>query len=278
MPDFSRGGYLHLDMHIGVRVGLEFRKRYLAFEHSAITRWQPVHVEGVAVPVASPEDEMRIAIVRFAFRVWALPWGRWMPLPSGWKEQFAGFPSLSARQGVHVMEHHLGHSRTAICRIRKDEDDLVVHCGDLARLRHSMREMSGFTSRYGIADVAVHLARKTSYLASRLLLRLMPGRLPPKRRPVAGGLVVAVIGPDGVGKSTQVDRLTQTFRWKFGCAQAYVGTGDGRGWWLRKGLKSLVFPHRQPSSPRSGKTTRFHPGEVGSRRGLLRLDWHCGGS
>jgi thymidylate kinase len=87
--------------------------------------------------------------------------------------------------------------------------------------------------------------RKTSYLALRFLQRLMPGRLPPKRRPAAGGFVVAVIGPDGLGKSTQVDRLTQVFRWKFGCEQAYVGTGDGSGWWLRKGLQNLVFPHRR---------------------------------
>ena len=62
---------------------------------------------------------------------------------------------------------------------------------------------------------------------------------------MAGGFVVALVGPDGLGKSTQVDRLAQIFRWKFGCAQAYVGTGDGRGWWLRKGLQSLVFPHRR---------------------------------
>ena len=245
VPDFSRGGYLHLDMHIGVRVGREFRKRYLAFEYPAIAQWQPVHVDEVVVPVASPEDAMRVAIARFAFRVWALPWRRWVPVPDGWKRQFARLPSLSTQQGVHVVGYQLGHARTATCRIRKDDDHLGVHRGDLLRLRRSIREICGFTSPWGIADLAIHLARKTSYLASRLLERLIPGGFPPKRRPAAGGLVVAVIGPDGVGKSTQIDRLTRVFRWKFGCEQAYVGTGEGRGWWLRKGLQYLAFPHRQ---------------------------------
>lgn len=244
VPDFSHGRYLHLDMHIGARIGWEFRKRYLAFDYAAITRWVPINVDGVPVPVASPEDELRMTIARFAFRAWTLPWRQWIAVGNRWKDQFACLPFQPGEQGLHTVEFALG-GRTVSCRFRQNADGLLAHRGDLARLRRSIREMSGFTGRYGIADAAVHLVRKTSYLALRFLHRLMPGRLPPKRRPMAGGLVVALIGPDGLGKSTQVDRLAQIFRWKFGCAQAYVGTGDGDGWWLRKAVQSLVFPHRR---------------------------------
>lgn len=244
LPDFSRGRYLHLDMHIGVRVGWEFRKRYLAFDHAAIARWEPIYVDGVSVPVVSPEDEIRIAIARFAFRAWTLPWNQWVAVGDRWKDQLARLPSLSDEQGLHVVEYTFGGGRTVSCRFLESPDGLAAQRGDLARLRRSIREMCGFTGAHGIADAAVHLGRKTSYLALRLLQRLAPGRFPPKRRPMAGGFVVALVGPDGLGKSTQVDRLTQIFRWKFGCAQAYVGTGDGSGWWFRKGLQSLVFPHR----------------------------------
>jgi thymidylate kinase len=244
VPDFSHGRYLHLDMHIGVRIGWEFRKRYPTFDYAAITRWEPIYVDGVPVPVVSPEDELRITIARFAFRAWALPGKQWISVGDRWKDQFACLPFLPCEQGWHVVEYAFG-GRTVSCRFRQSAEGLVAHRGDLARLRRSIREMSGFTGRYGIADATVHLVRKTSYLALRFLQRLMPGRLPPKRRPAAGGFVVALIGPDGLGKSTQVDRLTQIFRWKFGCAHAYVGTGDGNGWWLRKALQSLVFPHRR---------------------------------
>ena len=245
VPDFAQGGYLHLDTHIGFRVGWEFRKRYLAFDHSTITRWERTCVDGVSVPVASPEDEIRIAIARFAFRVWALPWQQWVAIAGDWTDQLANLPSVAGEQGLYVAEYKFGRGETVKCRIRQGASGLFVHRGDLARLRHSLRERSGFTKAGGIADPAVHLVRKTSYLALRLLGRLMPGGVPAKRRPAAGGIVVAVVGPDGLGKSTQVDRLTQLFRWKFGCAKAYVGTGDGGGWWLRKGLQHLVFPHRR---------------------------------
>ena len=40
VPDFSNGRYLHLDVHIGVRVGREFRKRYPAFDYAAIKRYE----------------------------------------------------------------------------------------------------------------------------------------------------------------------------------------------------------------------------------------------
>lgn len=245
LPDFSRGRYLHLDMHIGIRVGWAFRKRYLAVEYAAITRWESIYVEGVSVPVVSPEDEARITIIRFAFRAWVLPWRQWVPVRDRWEDQFARLPFRCSQQGLHVVEYTFGGGRTASCRFRQSDDGLVAHRRDLTRLRRSIREMCGFTGRYGIADAAVHLARKTSYLAVSFLQRLMPGALPPKRRPAAGGLVVALIGPDGLGKSTQVDRLTQIFRWKFDCAQAYCGTGEGSGWRLRKALQTLVFPHRR---------------------------------
>ena len=245
LPDFSCGRYLHLDMHIGVRVGREFRKRYLAFDYAAIARWEPIHVDGVPVPVVSAEDEIRIAIARLAFRAWTLTWRRWVIVGDRWKDQLARLPFASDGQGLHVVEYPFGGGRTVICRFRQTADTLVAHRGDLASLRRSIREKDGFTGRYGVADGAVHLVRKSSYLALRLLQRLMPGSFPPKRRPMAGGLVVALIGPDGVGKSTQARRLTQILRWKFGCAQAYVGIGEGSGWWLRKGLQNLVFPHRR---------------------------------
>ncbi|WP_245460289.1 hypothetical protein [Mesorhizobium sp. M1B.F.Ca.ET.045.04.1.1] len=268
LPDFSHGRYLHLDMHIGGRVGREFRKRYPVFDYAAITRWESVSVDGVSIPVVSSEDELRITIARFAFRAWAPPWRQWITVGDGWKDQIARLPFLSSESELRVMEYELGGGRTVSCRFMQSGDGLAAHRGDLARLRRSIREMCGFTGRYGIADAAVHLARKTSYLGLRFLQRLMPGSFPPKRRPAAGGFVVALIGPDGTGKSTQADRLTQIFRWKFGCAQAYVGTGDGNGWWLRKALQALVFPHRRRLKSLAGHDGKDSLGRSGAKEGV----------
>ncbi|MDX8491197.1 hypothetical protein RFN29_06360 [Mesorhizobium sp. VK22B] len=268
LPDFSRGRYLHLDMHIGCRVGREFRKRYPVFDYAAITRWESVSVDGVAIPVVSPQDELRITIARFAFRAWAPPWRQWITVGDGWKDQIARLPFLPGESGLRVVECEFGRGGPVNCRFLQSADGLAAHRGDLARLRRSIREMCGFTGRYGIADAAVHLTRKTSYLGLRFLQRLMPGSFPPKRRPAAGGFVVALIGPDGMGKSTQADRLTQIFRWKFGCAQAYVGTGDGNGWWLRKALQTLVFPHRRRLKSLARHDSKDSLGRSGAKEGV----------
>lgn len=244
VPDFSRGAYLHLDLHIGIRVGWEFRKRYLALDYPAIGRWERASSGGVSVPVVSPEDEIRIAIARFAFRVWRFPWRQWVVISGNWKEQLSRLRSESGESGLHHVEFKLG-CGAVTCRVRPSEGGLLVHGGDLARLRHAIRHRSGFSIVSGMTDAAVHLARKSSYLALRVLGYLMPGAVPAKRRPSTGGLVVALVAPDGLGKSTQVDLLTRRFRWKFGCARAYVGTGEGSGWWFRKRLQKLVFRRRR---------------------------------
>lgn len=245
VPDFSRGAYLHLDLHIGIRVGREFRKRYLVFDYAAIARWERISVAGMSIPIVSPQDEIRISIARFAFRGWTLPWTRWVPVGLAWKDQLSCLPSTSSKQGPSVVGYEFGRGRTVSCRIQPNEDGFVVHRGDLARLRRAIRHRCGFSGDSGIADAAVHVVRKASYLALRFVGRLFPGAVPAKRRPAVGGIVVALVGPDGLGKSTQVDLLTRTFRWKFGCAQAYAGISEGRGWWFRRELQRLVFPRRR---------------------------------
>ena len=47
------------------------------------------------------------------------------------------------------------------------------------------------------------------------------------------GIVVALVGPDGVGKSSQTAQLTKTLGREFRCTAVYLGSGDG-GWRLRQ--------------------------------------------
>lgn len=61
---------------------------------------------------------------------------------------------------------------------------------------------------------------------------------PAKPQPLACGIVVALIGPDGVGKSSQTARLTSLFQQNYKCTAVYLGSGDG-GWKLRRTAKRL---------------------------------------
>jgi thymidylate kinase len=50
---------------------------------------------------------------------------------------------------------------------------------------------------------------------------------------VSRGMVVALVGPDGVGKTSQTAELTRTLQAQFKCTAVYLGSGEG-GWRLRR--------------------------------------------
>ena len=58
-----------------------------------------------------------------------------------------------------------------------------------------------------------------------------------RRSPNTGGIIVAIIGSDGSGKSTQVKALCTWLDWKVDVATAYFGSGDGKISWHRAILR-----------------------------------------
>ncbi|TIO39863.1 MAG: hypothetical protein E5Y00_34500, partial [Mesorhizobium sp.] len=67
----------------------------------------------------------------------------------------------------------------------------------------------------------------------------------------------------------QATRLRQIFGWKFGCAQVYVGTGDGNGWRLRKALQAVVSPHRRRLKSLAQNDGNDSSGRAWSKGGLV---------
>lgn len=72
-------------------------------------------------------------------------------------------------------------------------------------------------------------------------------------------MVVALVGPDGVGKTSQTAELTRTLGRQFKCTAVYLGSGEG-GWALRRIVKRQFLklrarrvrtgPAASPSAPR----------------------------
>ena len=84
--------------------------------------------------------------------------------------------------------------------------------------RRLLRALAPYTRRSLPRDLVLRIAKR-AWLPVR-------GRLPggdPRRRPLAGGLLVAVIGGDGAGKSTTVARLTDTLGVGFVTRTAHLG-------------------------------------------------------
>jgi len=86
-----------------------------------------------------------------------------------------------------------------------------------------------------------------------------------RRSPSTGGIVVAVLGSDGSGKSTQVKALSTWLDWKIDVVSVYFGSGDGSISWHRSILR---FIQRLVGSLIVKKTTNTSVNYIDRHRGL----------
>jgi len=243
VPDFARGRYLHLDVHCEVRVGHKFNKVYPLFRYEDITSWERHEASGVSVPVASPTDEARITVARVAYRTWSPPWNEWTRVTGTWRDEIC---HLLFSEGIREFSLDYPLEDKALrCRLRLDKGELLIASSDLAGLRERVAARSGKTGILGLIPYSVNLVRKAFYRFARTVNRIRPGAIFDKRRSSTGGLLIAVVAPDGLGKSTQIERLKTCFSWKLSCISLYLGYGDGQASFLSKGVK-LLYRRKRP--------------------------------
>lgn len=90
-----------------------------------------------------------------------------------------------------------------------------------------------------------------------------------KAKPLPRGIVVALIGPDGVGKSSQTARLTSLFQQDFKCTAIYLGSGEG-GWELRRLAKRHFRTWRaRVRRPRTGAKAQKTDKQFGTNHSVF---------
>jgi thymidylate kinase len=130
------------------------------------------------------------------------------------------------------------------CHVKKDGADIWVNRRELSNLRRRIREANAAPAFGRVTDWLRNAVNGGRYLGTRFINRLWPGTSIDRRCPVTGGLVVAIVGPDGMGKSTQVKRMREIYGFKFSCLGLYLGSGDGEGWWLRRLIRMFYIRRR----------------------------------
>lgn len=244
IPDFEHAKYLHLDVHTSVRLGGKFSKRYPCYAYDDIRDWHAVAFGGCPVPIVSPADEAAITLSRIAFRSAGKVRGSWRRLTGDWAQEIDELLFQGAGAGEKTIQQETTTGLKFRCQVRKDDGDVWVHRGDLASIRRQVRTLCGGPVYSALSEPIGNVLRAWLYAASRFTNRMFPGSTIDRRRPASGGLIVAVVAPDGMGKTTQVERMSKLFGWKFCCTRLYLGTGDGRGWWTRRLLRALYLRRR----------------------------------
>ena len=78
--------------------------------------------------------------------------------------------------------------------------------------------------------------RELSRRFVRKALQRIGGLSVSRRTPSTGGILIALLGADGSGKSTQAKSLVKWLGWKVDVARVYFGSGDGPMSWHRRVL------------------------------------------
>jgi thymidylate kinase len=266
LPDAS-GGYLHLDASFGLRIGRKYCKRYLAFAYTDVSEWRLPGSSAPPVPFVGPIDAARIAVLRSLFRLPLWPGQAWVK-PDGDSHGLLE-AIFSPGQDNITLDYRFGECMVS-CLVRRRNDGFVLEGAAIRRMRRVLRASDGLGALAAPLDFLMHNARRLGYFAARLWTGARPGRSVARRRLDPAGVVVALVGPDGVGKSTQTARLAATFGRKFRCAAVYLGSNDGDWMRFRAALRERLS---RASRPRSSRSPDSSP-----RKREKRSGWHVLGS
>ena len=199
--DLERNALVHLDVHNSINAGPRFAKLCPALTLDDLTAYRTINSPAGQVSVADPTDLIKISAVRSAF--------------SGASGN--GTPAVT-RIGPsvgHEHEHEVEICGTVI-RTSDDGKNLYAKSDHLHQLASSVGNGRRTLWLRHFARMGIYGVIRAGH---RLGLRHWP-----KRRMKAGGLVVALVGPDGMGKSTQVEILTDLFGRKLSTASIYMGS------------------------------------------------------
>ena len=254
VPD-SSGGYLHLDTSFGLRIGPKFWKRYGALDYESVRDWQPGDLFGPALARVAPYEEARIAVLRSIFKLTLWPGRSWVRADHGSTVLLSA--ALPAGESSCILKYQFGpHEMT--CRVRQRGGLVELESSAVRGLRSAVRAHCGSSSLAAPLDYLVHLARRTIYFVAARLTQASPGKTVAKRTIRPTGIIIALIGPDGVGKSTQTGRLVSSFQKKFRCTSVYLGSNDGSWMKIRGKLRAFFRRGRSPAAgaPSADKSPR----------------------
>ncbi|HEX8040262.1 MAG TPA: hypothetical protein VF490_13985, partial [Chryseosolibacter sp.] len=141
-----------------------------------------------------------------------------------------------------------------------------------ARLASAIKNGHGITRLYSpLTGLVLRWRREMTLALSRYCAMILDRPMPFKRVNPRGGVVVAVVGADGSGKSTVTENLMTTFGEKLDVYKIYFGRGDGKASWMRTILQSL-----RGKRNRKNKNREFAASASAARRGGgLRLVYKC---
>ncbi len=264
--DEDSGKLAHVDLHTRLALGSALLKTHrLPWVDSLVSRAAPR--DGIPVPLLDSASEAVLLIVRACLelrRSDPVAARHWTALTRKFAGDRAFLTARVDRAAVQARAAEFLGPELAV---------LVAGALDDRRPLQDQRDVRGQLrrglARYrttGVMEAAVTSVWRGCRAAAGVLnRRVLHWPRPWNRRAPGGGIVVAVLGVDGSGKSTLVRGLRTWLGQEVDVLPLYFGTGDGRPSWFLLPLKLLVplvslVLRRKPQGSSHGTVTGAPPG------------------
>jgi thymidylate kinase len=249
--DEDTGRLVHLHLHYRLIGGERFFKNYgLPWEGEFLdTR---VLDEDTNIFVAHPALEWLLLVCRAALKI------RWrdrlrvrVTAPSGERRGMLGEHHWLAErvEAAAVTEHArrlLGERPAELVGAALAEDLRFRRLTDLRRaLLRNPRVLRGYRP---LPALAIRWSRELRWIVGSVNRRYLRRPFPYRRSGSSGGLLVAVVGSDGAGKSSLTETLHSWLAGKVDVLDIYFGSGQGRSSLLRWPMKAVLRVMRRSSN------------------------------
>lgn len=255
--DDETGGVVHFHVHYRLATGERHLKRYrLPWEHAVLA--SRVRDADTGVWITAPELEIVLLLCRQALRL------RWRDRlhAAGTNDELIFLLGNADTDGVQAAANLVldEHGATEVSRfIGKG-----TRSGSRPRLRRALRrQLRASTANRGLHAFLSRGLRELTWLRRGISRKVHAHPVLLGRGGPAGGLMVAVIGCDGSGKSTLVNSLRESLSAKLDVYPVYLGSGNGSSSALRAPMKwgrnrFLGKPRTAGAAERTRATSEEH--------------------
>lgn len=239
--DNKRGTFVHLHLHYQLTLGEKFLKGYqLPYGKEIINR--RIYDTENKIYITSHEDEMWLLLIRLALK---LRCRDRIKLALG-KDIFGTFTraeyewlkkNMDKNIFSKVTEEKFGEEISIILKniIEGELEFKKIH--NLKKyIKKKFKIFKAFTD---VGATITRWDREIFRIRQEIHKRIYKDIKSYRRTPITGGKFIAILGPDGAGKSTVINEVYKRLNKMMDVHNVYLGSGDGESSLIRKPLKYI---------------------------------------
>jgi hypothetical protein len=233
--DEETGILVHLHLHYRLELGEKYLKGYrLPWEELVLST--RIYSEEYQIYIAEPNIETILLVVRAALKVRTRDRLNNLLGKDYFKgdfiREFRWLKERLDRQKVQELSEQLLDSKATqlVLDVIDNESNLkfLLKSGNAIQVA-----LKPYRRYHPLVSKVLRWQLEIQFLFFKSLRKFFQAPVAAHRTPISGGLIIAVLGADGSGKSTVTSEIKKCFSHKLDVQPVYLGSGDGPASWYR---------------------------------------------